>query len=76
MSCYIDIPDGTVLDGEIIVSGDEDKPDFEVIIARFLSSKTDKPLIERKMLLQEMLTADERFVYVKHFEGQGPSCSC
>ncbi|PAF38818.1 hypothetical protein CHH58_05180 [Terribacillus saccharophilus] len=87
----IDIPDGTVLDGEIIVPGEEDKPDFEAMMARFLSSKTDyhvqycvfdilyykgtnvmfKPLIDRKMLLQEVLPADERFVYVQHFEGQG-----
>ncbi|MGG1594735.1 hypothetical protein [Terribacillus saccharophilus] len=87
----IDIPEGTVLDGEIIVPGEEDKPDFEAMMARFLSSKTDyyvqycvfdilyykgtnvmfKPLIDRKMLLQEVLPADDRFVYVQHFEGQG-----
>lgn len=29
-----------------------------------------KPLIERKLLLQEVLPADERFIYVQSFEGQ------
>lgn len=37
----IDIPDGTILDGEIIVPGREDKPDFEAMMARFLSNKTE-----------------------------------
>nr|WP_170061621.1 hypothetical protein [Terribacillus goriensis] len=35
------------MDGEIIVPGEEDKPDFEAIMACFLSSKTEE---ERKML--------------------------
>ncbi|WP_318577777.1 hypothetical protein [Terribacillus saccharophilus] len=30
-----------------------------------------KPLIDRKMLLQEVLPADDRFVYVQQFEVQG-----
>ncbi|MCS0789532.1 hypothetical protein NX021_15370 [Cytobacillus firmus] len=33
----IDIPDGTVLDGEIIVTGKDGKPDFEAMMERFQS---------------------------------------
>jgi DNA ligase 1 len=88
---YIDIPDGTVLDGEIIVPGADDKPDFEAMMARFLSSKNEysvqycvfdilyyegksvmqRPLIERKELLEQVLPADDLLVFVRHFEGQG-----
>jgi DNA ligase-1 len=87
----IDIPDGTVLDGEIIVPGTDDKPDFEAMMARFLSSKNEhsvqycafdilyyngksvmqRPLIERKELLEQVLPANDLFVFVRHFEGQG-----
>ncbi|MEH7505144.1 ATP-dependent DNA ligase [Neobacillus drentensis] len=35
----IDLPPGTVLDGELIVSDKEGKPDFEAIMSRFMSSK-------------------------------------
>jgi DNA ligase-1 len=35
----IDIPDGTVLDGEIIVSDAEGKPDFEEMMSRFQSRR-------------------------------------
>ncbi|MCM3109954.1 RNA ligase family protein [Lederbergia lenta] len=34
------IPDGTVLDGEIVVSDDKGKPDFEAVIQRFKSKKS------------------------------------
>lgn len=33
----IDIPDGTILDGEIIVTGTDGKPDFEAMMSRFQS---------------------------------------
>lgn len=36
----IDIPDGTVLDGEIIVPGPQGKPDFEAMMERFQSSRS------------------------------------
>ncbi len=35
-----DIPDGTVLDGEIIVTDQYGKPDFEAMMARFQSKRT------------------------------------
>jgi DNA ligase 1 len=35
----IDIPDGTVLDGEIILTGLDGKPDFEAMMARFQSKR-------------------------------------
>ncbi|UOR14160.1 ATP-dependent DNA ligase [Halobacillus amylolyticus] len=37
----IDIPDGTVLDGEIVVSDTEGKPDFEFMMERFMSSRSE-----------------------------------
>ncbi|RFU66722.1 ATP-dependent DNA ligase [Peribacillus glennii] len=36
----VDIPDGTILDGEIIVSDTEGKPDFQAMMQRFLSKKS------------------------------------
>lgn len=36
----LDIPDGTVLDGEIVVSDDQGKPDFEAVMERFKSKKS------------------------------------
>jgi DNA ligase 1 len=36
----IDIPDGTIVDGEIIVTDSEGKPDFEAMMERFMSSKS------------------------------------
>jgi len=33
----IEIPDGTVLDGEIIVADSDGKPDFEAMMSRFQS---------------------------------------
>lgn len=37
----IDIPDGTVLDGEIIVPGKDGKPDFEAMMERFQSRSSN-----------------------------------
>ncbi|MEK3890228.1 ATP-dependent DNA ligase [Bacillus sp. FSL K6-3431] len=34
------LPDGTVLDGEIVVSDDQGKPDFEAVMQRFKSKKS------------------------------------
>ncbi len=31
------IPDGTILDGEIIVTDNQGKPDFEAVMERFMS---------------------------------------
>lgn len=87
----INIPDGTVLDGEIIVTGSDGKPDFEAMMERFQSSKSlhaiqycvfdilyykhenmmNKPLIERKMLLENILPTDNKIAYVQHIEGHG-----
>lgn len=91
----IDIPDGTVLDGEIIVTDLAGKPDFEAMMSRFQSrrsylenstlsyvvfdviqykgeSVTKLPLIERKQLLNEILTQDTSLVAkVKYIEGHG-----
>lgn len=36
----IDIPKGTILDGELIVSGTGGKPDFEAVMERFKSKKS------------------------------------
>ncbi|WP_409299179.1 RNA ligase family protein [Peribacillus sp. SCS-26] len=36
----VDIPDGTILDGEIIVSDVEGKPDFEAMMERFQSKRS------------------------------------
>jgi DNA ligase 1 len=40
----IDIPDGTMLDGEIIVTDQDGKPDFEAMMERFMSSKSGHPI--------------------------------
>ncbi|MGX1195718.1 ATP-dependent DNA ligase [Metabacillus sp. SLBN-84] len=36
----ISIPDGTILDGELIVPGEKGKPDFEAMMERFQSTKS------------------------------------
>jgi DNA ligase 1 len=36
----IDIPDGTILDGEIVVSDNQGKPDFEAMMERFQSKNS------------------------------------
>src|SRR5690606_21255384 len=36
----IPVPDGTVLDGEIIVTNSEGKPDFELVMERFKSKRS------------------------------------
>ena len=40
----LDIPPGTVLDGELIVSDEKGKPDFEAVMSRFMSSKDRTPI--------------------------------
>ncbi|NWQ40396.1 ATP-dependent DNA ligase [Bacillus sp. EB106-08-02-XG196] len=40
----LDIPPGTVLDGELIVSDTAGKPDFEAMMSRFMSSKDRTPV--------------------------------
>ena len=92
----IDIPNGTVLDGEIIVSDSSGKPDFEAMMSRFQSkqnnleencslsyvvfdviqykgkSVSSLPLMERKQLLDEIITQDTSLVAkVKYIEGHG-----
>lgn len=37
----LNIPPGTILDGEIIVSDKDGKPDFEAMMEKFMSSKSD-----------------------------------
>ncbi|MGG6362239.1 ATP-dependent DNA ligase [Peribacillus frigoritolerans] len=91
----IDIPNGTVLDGEIIVTDQEGKPDFEAMMARFQSKRiilencslsyvvfdviqykgesvSRLPLMDRKQLLDEIITQDTSLVAkVKYIEGHG-----
>jgi DNA ligase 1 len=40
----LDIPAGTVLDGELIVSDNAGKPDFEAMMSRFMSSRDKTPV--------------------------------
>ncbi|WP_342042587.1 ATP-dependent DNA ligase [Bacillus sp. OTU2372] len=40
----LDIPPGTVLDGEIIISDIFGKPDFEAVMSRFMSSRDKTPV--------------------------------
>lgn len=37
---YANVPDGTILDGELIVTGIDGKPDFEAMMERFKSRKS------------------------------------
>ncbi|MFP5109665.1 ATP-dependent DNA ligase [Neobacillus sp. C211] len=92
----IDIPNGTVLDGEIIVSDSSGKPDFEAMMSRFQSKRNNLeencslsyvvfdviqykgksvsslPLMDRKQLLDEIITQDTSLVAkVKYIEGYG-----
>lgn len=39
------LPEGTILDGQLMVMDDQGKPDFEAMSARFLSSKNKTPVI-------------------------------
>ena len=40
----LDIPPGTTLDGELIVSDNHGKPDFEAVMSRFMSRKDKTPI--------------------------------
>jgi DNA ligase-1 len=40
----LNIPPGTVLDGELIATDNQGKPDFEAVMGRFLSSKNKTPI--------------------------------
>ncbi|MBP1962632.1 DNA ligase [Paenibacillus aceris] len=39
------LPEGTILDGELVILDDQDKPDFEAMSARFLSQTDKTPVI-------------------------------
>src|SRR5688572_14808829 len=39
--CDLDVPNGTVLDGELIVPGIDGKPIFEDVMERFMSNKSN-----------------------------------
>jgi DNA ligase-1 len=39
------LPEGTILDGELVIMDDQGKPDFEAMSARFLSRKNKTPVI-------------------------------
>lgn len=41
----LDIPDGTVLDGEIIVAAPGGAPDFEAVMERFMSKKSAHKIV-------------------------------
>lgn len=40
----LDVPPGTVLDGELIVTDNAGKPDFEAAMSRFMSSRDQTPI--------------------------------
>lgn len=40
----LNLPNGTVLDGELIVPGKGGKPDFEAVMERFMSKKSNYPI--------------------------------
>ncbi|WP_251032896.1 hypothetical protein [Bacillus sp. ISL-7] len=40
----LNIPPGTTLDGELIISDNAGKPDFEAMMSRFMSSKDKSPV--------------------------------
>lgn len=41
----LDVPDGTVLDGEVIVMGADGSPDFEAVMERFMSNNSPHKII-------------------------------
>ncbi|MGG0878078.1 ATP-dependent DNA ligase [Bacillus inaquosorum] len=41
----LDVPDGTVLDGEVIVIGADGSPDFEAVMERFMSNKSPHKIV-------------------------------
>ncbi|MCM3619694.1 ATP-dependent DNA ligase [Sutcliffiella horikoshii] len=87
----IDIPDGTILDGEFIVPGKNGAPDFEATMEVFRSLKSthfyqfcifdiiylnhekvaQKPLWERKELLNSLAIEHEHIVVSKWMYGHG-----
>lgn len=40
----VDLPPGTTLDGELIATEDDGKPDFELVMQRFMSTKSSIPV--------------------------------
>jgi len=91
------IPDGTVLDGELIVTDEYGRPDFERVMKRFQTKSprkierlvgelpvqyvvfdilyhrgkpvVDRPLMERKALLDEVVQEDDIFARIRFVEG-------
>lgn len=91
------IPDGTVLDGELIVTNDQGRPDFELVMKRLQTRNPvkiqrltqafpvqyvvfdilyhrgkpviDRPLMERKALLDEVVREDDIFKRIRFVEG-------
>lgn len=88
----VDLPAGTTLDGELIATGDDGKPDFELVMQRFMSTKssipisyvvfdilkhegestTRLPLIDRKVLLEDVVEKDTSLLSkMRYVEGNG-----
>lgn len=88
------LPYGTILDGEVIVTDTKGKPDFELVMQRFSSQKSnhkvtlmvfdilyymgksvmDRPLLERKQLLNDiLLSGTENIIKVPYLIGNGVS---
>jgi len=91
------IPDGTVLDGELIVTDDQGRPDFERVMKRLQAKSpkkierlgrelpvqyvvfdilyhwgkpvVDRPLLERKALLDEVVKENDVFARIRFVEG-------
>jgi len=40
----LDLPQGTILDGELVATDDAGKPDFEAVMSRFMSRKSTTPV--------------------------------
>jgi len=40
----LDLPPGTILDGELVATDDAGKPDFELVMSRFMSRKSAEPI--------------------------------
>lgn len=94
----LSVPQGTVLDGELIMTDDEGRPDFEKVMSRFSVTNqirveqlaetepvhfcvfdilkykgkdvTNLPLLERKALLEKVVTDSQIISKVQYMDGE------
>lgn len=78
----LDIPDGTVLDGEVIVAAPGGAPNFEAVMERFMSKKTAHNIVycvfdviykDGQSIAAKPLT--ERKIALNSLELNHPNCS-